>query len=256
MNWMALSAALALVWPALAWPALATPMIVVEARGGGLKPGMRIDSTGPVKLVEGEKIVLVATDGRMITLRGSYSGPAGRDAASAQNPRMALAALIATRNDRASSVGAVRSGASAAALPEPWLVDISRGGDRCLQGDEKPVWWRPEGSAEQAFSVFPVDRSWRADFVWKAATDHMTPPDITGLNDVKTFIIRADGQEYPIRVNIIPADISDPLVISAWMLEKACVQQADAYLRAIGKDLAATAAQPDHVAPSGGSLQR
>lgn len=256
MNWMALSAALALVWPALAWPVLATPMIVVEARGGGLKPGMRIDSTGPVKLVEGEKIVLVAPDGRMITLRGSYSGPASRDATSAQNPRMALAALIATRNDRASAVGAVRSGASAAPLPEPWLIDISRGGDRCLKDGEKPVWWRPESRAEQAFSVFPVDRSWREDFVWNAAADRMAPPDITGLNDVKTFIIRRDGQEYPIRINIIPSDISDPLVISAWMLEKACVQQADAYLRAIGKDIAATAPSPAYIAPSAGSLQR
>jgi hypothetical protein len=65
----------------------------------------------------------------------------------------------------------------------------------------------------------------------------MTPPDVVGLDDLKTFIIRADGQEYPLRINMIPRDIDDPLVVSAWMLEKACVQQADAYLRAIGKDL-------------------
>lgn len=238
MNWKALPAGLALV---LAWPALATPMIVVEARGGGLKPGMRIDSARNVKLVEGEKIVLVAPDGRMSTLRGPYSGPAVRNAASVQNPRTALAALIATRNDRASSVGAVRSGASAAPLPEPWLIDISRGGDRCLREGEKPVWWRPESLAEQAFSVFPIDRSWRADYVWAAATDRMTPPNIVGLDDLRSFIVRAGGQEHPVRINIIPRDIDDPLVISAWMLEKACVQQADAYLRAIGKDLDASA---------------
>lgn len=238
MNWKALPAGLALV---LAWPALATPMIVVEARGGGLKPGMRIDSARNVKLVEGEKIVLVAPDGRMSTLRGPYSGPAVRNAASVQNPRTALAALITTRNDRASSVGAVRSGASAAPLPEPWLIDISRGGDRCLREGEKPVWWRPESLAEQAFSVFPIDRSWRADYVWAAATDRMTPPNIVGLDDLRSFIVRAGGQEHPVRINIIPRDIDDPLVISAWMLEKACVQQADAYLRAIGKDLDASA---------------
>jgi hypothetical protein len=202
---------------------------------------MRIDSARNVKLVEGEKIVLVAPDGRMSTLRGPYSGPAVRNAASVQNPRTALAALIATRNDRASSVGAVRSGASAAPLPEPWLIDISRGGDRCLREGEKPVWWRPETLAEQAFSVFPIDRSWRADYVWAAATDRMTPPNIVGLDDLRSFIVRAGGQEHPVRINIIPRDIDDPLVISAWMLEKACVQQADAYLRAIGKDLDASA---------------
>ena len=253
MNCKALASGLAL---ALAWPALATPMIVVEARGGGLKPGMRIDSARTVKLVEGEKMVLVAPDGRMSTLRGPYSGPAVRNAGSVQNPRTALAALIATRNDRASSVGAVRSGASAAPLPEPWLIDISRGGDRCLREGEKPVWWRPESIAEQTFSVFPLDRSWRADYVWKPATDRMTPPDIVGLDDLKTFIVRADGQEYPVRINMIPRDIDDPLVISAWMLEKACVQQADSYLRAIGKDLADSAPLPGNGEPQTGALQR
>ena len=253
MNCKALAVGLSLV---LAWPALATPMIVVEARGGGLKPGMRIDSARSVKLVEGEKIVLVAPDGRMSTLRGPYSGPAVRNAGSVQNPRTALAALIATRNDRASSVGAVRSGASAAPLPEPWLIDISRGGDRCIKEGEKPVWWRPESLTEQAFSVFPVDRSWRADYVWKAATDRMTPPDIVGLDDLKTFIIRAGGQEYPVRVNIIPRDIDDPLVVSAWMLEKACVQQADSFLRVIGKDLDESAASQGNIETQTEALQR
>jgi hypothetical protein len=253
MNWKAFATGLALF---LAWPALATPMIIVEARGGNLKPGMRIDSSRTVKLVEGEKIVLVAPDGRMSTLRGPYAGPAVRNAGSVQNPRTALAALIATRNDRASSVGAVRSGASAAPLPEPWLIDISRGGDRCLKEGAKPVWWRPESIAEQAFSVFPVDRSWRADYVWKPATDRMTPPDIVGLDDLKTFIVRADSQEYPLRINMIPRDIDDPLVISAWMLEKACVQQADSYLRAIGKDLAESAPLPGNGELQTGALQR
>ena len=253
MNCKALAVGLSLV---LAWPALATPMIVVEARGGGLKPGMRIDSARSVKLVEGEKIVLVAPDGRMSTLRGPYSGPAVRNAGSVQNPRTALAALIATRNDRASSVGAVRSGASAAPLPEPWLIDISRGGDRCIKEGEKPVWWRPESLTEQAFSVFPVDRSWRADYVGKAATDRMTPPDIVGLDDLKTFISRASGQEYPVRVNIIPRDIDDPLVVSAWMLEKACVQQADSFLRVIGKDLDESAASQGNIETQTEALQR
>ena len=153
MNCKVLAAGLALV---LAWPALATPMIVVEARGGGLKPGIRIDSARTVKLVEGEKIVLVAPDGRMSTLRGPYSGPAVRNAGSVQNPRTALAALIATRNDRASSVGAVRSGASAAPLPEPWLIDISRGGDRCIKEAKSRYGGVRRALPNRPFQYFPL----------------------------------------------------------------------------------------------------
>lgn len=84
----------------------------------------------------------------------------------------------------------------------------------------------------------------------------MTPPDIVGLDDLKTFIIRADGQEYPLRISIIPRDIDDPLVVSAWMLEKACVQQADAYLRAIGKNLDERAPSQGNIETQAGALQR
>ena len=84
----------------------------------------------------------------------------------------------------------------------------------------------------------------------------MTPPDIVGLDDLKTFIIRAGGQEYPVRVNIIPRDIDDPLVVSAWMLEKACVQQADSFLRVIGKDLDESAASQGNIETQTEALQR
>jgi hypothetical protein len=84
----------------------------------------------------------------------------------------------------------------------------------------------------------------------------MTPPDIVGLDDLKTFIIRTDGQEYPLRINMIPQDIDDPLVVSAWMLEKACVQQADAYLREIGKDLDESAPMAALSASPTGLIQR
>jgi hypothetical protein len=55
---------------------------------------------------------------------------------------------------------------------------------------------------------------------------------------------------------MIPQDIDDPLVVSAWMLEKACVQQADAYLREIGKDLDESAPMAALSASPTGLIQR
>ena len=223
---------------------LAAPMIVVEARGGGLRPGMRVESASKIDLKDGERVTLIGADGHAVTLRGSYSGVIAKSGGATQNPRVALAALISTRNDRASQVGAVRAGANAAPLPDPWLIDISRSGARCIREGQRPVWWRPDTSAETLFTVYPIDRSWRADFVWQKGQSQMVAPDLAKLDGVKTFLIHVPGQDNAISINTIPLDVTDPLVLSSWMLEKACVQQADAYFRQIQSDIDVQGSSP------------
>ena len=209
------------------------PLVVVEARGGGRPPGSQIDSETPVSLKVGEKMVVIAPDGRISTLRGAYSGKAAPGSAPVQDPRRALAALISTRNDRANTVGAVRSGSNAAPLPDPWLVDVSRPGERCVRQGERPIWWRPDARGEGRFAVFPVDRSWRADFRWADGQDRIPSPALVRLDGVRMMVIQAASQERAIRLHLIPDTLKDPVVIVAWMLEKACVQQADALLRSL-----------------------
>lgn len=224
--------------------AAAYPLVVVDARGSQLRPGARVDSAAPLSLKAGERVVLVGPDGRVNTVQGPHNGPPAAAGGPVQNPRLALAALIATRNDRASTVGAVRSGALAATLPSPWLIDVSRPGERCIRDDAPPVWWRPAATDAASFVVYPVDRSWRADFQWKPGQDSITAPALIRLDSAKMIVIKTGTQERAIRLNIIPAGIDDPAVLVAWMLEKACVQQADALMRKIEADLAAPLAQP------------
>lgn len=229
---------------ALAVPAGAFPLVVVDARGGSLRPGARVDSAASLPLKSGERVVLIAPDGRITTVNGPSSGPPAMAGGPVQNPRLALAALIASRNDRASTVGAVRSGALAAPLPSPWLIDVSRPGERCIRDDARPVWWRPVADEAAAFVVYPVDRSWRADFRWEPGQSTIIAPALLRLDGAKMIVIKTGTQERAIRLNIVPADIGDPAVLVGWMLEKACVQQADALMREIENGLAATSVPP------------
>jgi len=234
----------------MAAPAWAINMVVVDARAGGFKPGQSVSSTAMVVLKEGERVTMIAPDGRSVALRGPYNGVVMKAGTAVQNPKAALAALISTRNDRAKSVGAVRAGANAAKLPDPWLVDISRPGARCVREGDRPVWWRPDAGSAEPFSVFPIDRSWRADFQWKAGMDRMEAPPLSKLQGVSTFVIRVEGQENAISIQVIPKDVVDPLVLSSWMLERTCIQQADAYLRQIEAELAAPAGDKISGGPS------
>jgi hypothetical protein len=210
--------------------AMAAKLIVIDARAGALRPGMSIESSTALTLKEGERVTLIAPDGKTVALRGPFSGPPATRAGAAADPRQALAALITTRNSRASSIGAVRAGAGAVKLSDPWLIDISRPGPRCLREGTAPVWWRPEATGSQPFVVFPIDRSWRADFIWEPGQSQLKAPRLQKLEGQTTFIVRSDGQELAIGLNIIPRDIEDELVLASWMLEKGCIPQADALL--------------------------
>lgn len=210
--------------------AMAAKMIVIDARAGSLKPGMSVESTSALTLKEGERVTLIAPDGKTVALRGPFSGPPATRAGAAANPRQALAALVSTRNSRASSIGAVRAGAGAVKLDDPWLIDISRPGPRCLREGMAPIWWRPDATASQPFVVFPIDRSWRADFIWAPGQKQLQAPRLQKLEGQTMFIVRSDGQELAVGLNIIPKDIDDDLILASWMLEKGCIPQADALL--------------------------
>lgn len=217
-------------------PTDAAKLMVLEARGGGLKTGMSIDSETPITLKEGERVTVIGPDGKSTVIKGPFSGEPLPKGSTAADPKQALAALVATRDARTSSVGVIRAGTDAVKIPEPWLIDVTRPGPRCLLEGDLPVWWRPVADAGENFTVFPVDRSWRADFTWEPGQDRQQVPPLSRFEGPNVFVVRQGEAEYAISLNIVPRGIDNNMVLSAWMLEKGCIQQADALLNELKKN--------------------
>lgn len=213
-----------------AMPAAAQSLVVVEVRGIDLRVGSRVDEARRLKLPAGGKLVVVRTDGTVISLRGPHNGPLRSQAPRRQGASRALAALITTRNDRANRVGAVRSGANAAPLPSPWLIDVTRPGERCLVEGAPIIWWQPARATSSHYALFPLDRSWNAQFTFEARQSTLAVAKVSEIEIAKAFIIKDDEREYSIRVHLIPEDVTEPAVLAGWMLQKGCIQQADALL--------------------------
>jgi hypothetical protein len=213
--------------------AAAQSLVVVEARGVDLKVGSRIEGARPITLPAGGKLVVVRSDGQVISLRGPHNGPLKIQAAPQDGANRALAALVNTRNDRANRVGAVRSGASAAALPSPWLVDITRPGERCIVEGQPIGWWRASSGHAEDFTLFPLDRSWNALLRFDANQSTLSVSKVSDIDVSKAFIIRAQDLEYSIRIHLISAEVTEPAILAGWLIEKGCIQQADALLVAV-----------------------
>lgn len=211
----------------------AAKMVVMESRGSALKVGESVESSLGLNLKEGERLTLIGPDGKTVTRRGPYTGPILPPSAGSPDPKQALAVLIASRDARTSSIGVIRAGTDAVKTPSPWLVDITRSGPRCLREDESPILWRPEPGSEQPFVIFPADRSWRADFAWRAGEQSLRMPALARFQGITNLLVNINQQEFAISLSVIPKTVNDPAVLAAWMLEKGCIQQADALLRMI-----------------------
>ena len=214
-------------------PASAADLVVVSSRGVDLKAGQAVDGSQPLVLKDGQQVELIAPTGQVIKLHGPWDKPPLADSAAA-NPDVgaALKALIAQDLTRSRSVGVVRGSGAQVVPPQPWLLDITHVGIRCLPENGDVVFWRPDGGGPAALSIEPYDRSWRARAAWPAGSDRLPMPRSLPLTNRSTYIVGLNGKTTPITLVTIPAAASNDAMRAAWMIQQGCDAQAQALLQA------------------------
>jgi hypothetical protein len=217
----------------------AVPLVIMEARGTNLKQGNTIDSETAITLKEGERLTLIGANGSFVTLRGPFSDVPMKTSAPQTDSKQNLAALVASREARTSSVGVVRAGSETAQLPEPWLIDVARSGRRCLKANVAPSLWREDSAQSETVAVYPGDRSWRVDLEWAAGKDRLQLPAIANIDASASLVVVRKAGEINLSLTSVPAEMPDPLLYASWLFHRGCAQQADAMI----KQLAATASQ-------------
>jgi len=210
---------------------LAEPLIVMDARGVKVKVGSSIDSDKPLKLEDGERITLIRADGVTTTLRGPFNDVPVQKKSTASDPKQALAALVSTRDAKTNSVGVIRAGTDAKPIPNYWLIDVTRPGVRCLEKSRQPIFWRPDASRENRFRIVPADASYQFDRLWPINQHEFNVSKVTFTRADNFITAIIDEQEFNIDIVEIPEEISGGLLLAGYMLERGCIQQADALLR-------------------------
>jgi len=220
----------------LAGPAAAAEAVVVEASGIALAPGTSLDGAAPLTLAVGQSVTLVTADGRTIKLSGPFGGPPVPGGEPAPGSVSAsLTGLFASRAADTSSVGALRGRDRQPPVPEPWVVDVDHGGDRCIAEDIPVVFWRRKTlAADGVMTVSPADRSWSARAVWPAGTSRLGMPPALALTSSHAYAVQLDGAEVAITIHRIPRTVRTDAARAAWMLTVGCEAQAWALVPAQG----------------------
>jgi hypothetical protein len=207
--------------------------VVIEARGAGFTPGQRVQDTTPLVLKESERLTLIGPDGKTLTLRGPFTGRARDRAGPLAPPAQALSALLATRDERISAIGVVRAGLGAGKLPHSGWLDAGRGGARCLREGAPVVFWRAQSDRAARLVISPADRSFALELPWPAGASSLRLPESAGFDQQSLVQVSVDQEEFSLAFHRLPASLTEPLMQAAWMMEKGCLQQADALLRAL-----------------------
>jgi len=206
-------------------------LVVIEARGLPMQAGQVIDDSTPLVLKEGQRITLIAANGSTLKLRGPYDqAPGSGEGGTGPGVVDALKALIVQKESRTSDVGVVRAGAAAAKLPEPWVVDVSRPGNRCVRDGDPIVFWRPASGTTANLTITPLDKSWKIATTWPSGADRLVVPPNLPVPGRPIYLIELDETQSAITVSSIPGAVSSDAMRAAWMIEKGCQAQAEALL--------------------------
>ena len=209
--------------------AQAANLIVVEARGIGLKPGSTVDSTKPLVLKQGQHVTLISDAGATLSIDGPYDQPPSAGGGG-KSLGATLAALGTEHNARTGEAGVTR-GTGPNTLPEPWLFDVTRSGNVCLEENTQPVFWRPDAKTAASLTVMPVDRSWKSQAAWPAGLSRLTVTTDVPVHGGAAYVVSYGGADYALAVATVPASLANDSMRAAWMVQKGCEAQAEALLR-------------------------
>ncbi|MBF0435799.1 MAG: hypothetical protein HQL77_10560 [Magnetococcales bacterium] len=222
----------------------AVNLVVMDAKGGGLKAGAVIDSATPLNLAEGESASLVADTGRIVRLKGPHSGPAlASGEAAAGSVKDAMASLLSAGDKDKGALGATRSadstfkmakdGKKTPSPPDLWMVDVSQGGVHCYQEGERMVFWRPDPSRDTNIRVTLGNDIWKAHTDWPKGKSSLLLPDNVPVQDGMKLTADVEGKKTEAVLYEVPKTVATDPARVAWLHEKGCQNQFMALLSTI-----------------------
>lgn len=226
----ALIAAMALSIVLAIGPALAGSLVVIESNAPGITPGQVLDGSQTLEVPGGMEVTCIGQDGDTITLTGPYMGvPAPSGGAGNANFLDGLSALIAPQGGQSVALGATREVKGAAGVPgSPWLIDVSKSGDRCVRPTGSPVLWRPDAEAPAELYLKRFGDDTEAEVDWAGAAAELDWPSEIALADGGVYLVRLgrSASMKKLTLHMVPAGLATDAHRAVWMAGQRCTRQA------------------------------
>lgn len=214
--------------------AMAADLIVISSNAPGLSAGDTVADGQSVDVPDGARASFLAASGRTVTIEGPHQGPVGLAADESEGPGAlaAIAGLLAPAGETVPVLGQTRGVAPVEGPGNSLWVDTSRPGKYCVDPGRFLHLWRPQADERQTVNLTDMETSRAVQATWNGGeVTQPWPADLT-YRDGAAYLVLVEGTRDPIHVEIrlVPRDLDNSLTRIAWMVEQACVAQAQAEL--------------------------
>lgn len=203
----------------------AATLVVVSATDMPLKPGDVIAAGQPIHLSDGQAITLIGPSGRIVERSGPFSGmpmPVAQESDDAVLD--SLKSLVRERVADTGDMGVTRS--FRIEPQDPWLVDVTSSGSRCVREGEPVVFWRADTSEDLTVTLSIGDGPWNTCTTWSAGAARLTAPQSVLTDEGEPLVVSAPGGHAELDLHTLPAGLSTDAARLAWMVHVGCNGQA------------------------------
>lgn len=208
----------------------AEDLVVLSSTGSAFKAGQVLTADAKLGLAAGQTLTLMTPAGRVVKVAGPADAvPAEGGAVDDKTVLASLTSMVKSRQADTSSLGTFRS--SEAELPDPWLVDVSGAGERCIMAGEPFVLWRPDGGASAAVTLEQPAKTWKARADWPAGSQRLLGPENIALADGEILSVEINARRTDLTIRMIPAEAGSEAKRLTWLVRHNCMAQAQALVR-------------------------
>lgn len=208
----------------------AADALVLESTDPAFAPGAVIRADEAITIASGATLTLLGEDGSTRRLDGPFAGTlpaAGQD--TGEDLIDGLANLFGTGGVDSQAFGAVRGGDATAAPDDPWVLDMSGSGHRCVGAAQPRGMWR--ATADRGY-MRALAGGGDVAVAWNTPASVVPWPSEMRVVDGGDYAFLTEGAGGLAHVTIhrVPAVFPSDGHLLRWLAEQGCTQQARALL--------------------------
>lgn len=217
----------------------AAQLVVIASTAPALKVGAVIDGAQPIKLEQDSAVTLISSRGKVVKLKGPYTGrPDPAPAVQSGDLLKSLSSIVSgpPRNDPSLAVFRSAPGAS---RRDVWSIDVGRSGTYCVSADVPMKLWRAKASNKSQLTLKQSGTGQHAiKKEWPLGQQTLAWPEELPLEDKTAYLVRLGRSTTWERfeIAVLPNDLPTDAHRAAWMWENNCPRQARRLLDDIAKN--------------------
>ena len=176
---------------------------------------------------KGAQVKAVTEAEKVILIRGPFEGMIG-DVTEDKEKNLLLRALAAVLKAREALSSVITRGEDSVGISQPWMIDITTGGAKCVSGTDEAILWQPAPQRRTSVFLSATELGVRKRLLWPRDQSTVAWPTAVPIVEDVRYLVDLRGLKISrtFKLHIAHEPFRDTLSATTWMLSNDCDAQA------------------------------